>query len=64
MNSLVRFSYGHLHMDMPVLANQQRPILHKLCVNIAYNLEDLPGVMDDRERWRQRVKELHAVFAT
>ena len=43
-------------MDMPVLANQQRLTGCKL--------EDLPEMMDDRNGWQERVRELHAVNTT
>ena len=40
-------------MDVPVLANQQE-FINISSVDLGYNLEDLLGVMDDRDRWRER----------
>ena len=46
-------------MDMPVQADQQ-----------GCNLENLPGAMDDRDRWkerereRERVRKIRAVSTT
>ena len=41
-----------------------RTYLHQLCVDIEYSLEDLPEVMDDRNRWRERIRDIHAVSTT
>ena len=32
----------------------------KLCADTRCSLEDLPGVMDDRDRWQERVREIRA----
>ena len=32
--------------------------LHQFCVDTGYSIEDLPIVMNDRDRWQERVKEL------
>ena len=37
-----------------------RTYIQQLCANIGYSLEDLPGVMDDRDGWQERVREIHA----
>ena len=45
------FCNGPLHMDVLVLADPQRHFastLYKGC-----NLVDLPGVIDDGDRWRE-----------
>ena len=34
--------------------------IQQLCVDTGCSLEDLPGAMDDRERWRERVREIGA----
>ena len=54
-NSEATFSYGLLHIDAPLLVDQQK---HSpaLC-----HLEDLPRAMIDRDGWQERVKEIHAV---
>ena len=44
-------------------ANAGRPArkyIQQLCVDTGYSLEDLPGAMDDREEWRERVREIYA----
>ena len=38
--------------------------LHQLCADTRCNLEDLPGVMDDRDGWQERARELHAISVT
>ena len=38
-----------------------KPYLHKCCMDTGYSLEDLPGMIDDRDRWRERVREIHAI---
>ena len=37
-----------------------RTYIQQLCANTGYSLEDLPGAMDDRDRWWERVREIHA----
>ena len=41
-----------------------RTYIQQLCVNTGYSLEDLPGAMDDKEGWRERVREICAGTAT
>ena len=41
-----------------------RTYIQQLCVDTGCNLEDLPRTMDDRERWRERVREIRADSAT
>ena len=43
-----------------------RTYLHQLCIDTKGNLEELPGAMDDRDRWeeRMRVREICTVSAT
>ena len=50
------FFYGPLIMDVPVLANQRKPI-NNLFADTGCNLEDLPGVMNDRDKSRERERE-------
>ena len=35
-----------------------RTYIQQLCANIGYSLEDLPGAMDDRDGWWERVREI------
>ena len=37
-----------------------RTYIQQLCADIGCSLEDLPGAMDDREGWRERVREIYA----
>ena len=55
---------GPLHMDIPVLASQQEPTKNQLCTETGCSLEDLSGVMDDRDELWERVKEIHANSTT
>ena len=38
--------------------------LHHLCADTGCSLENVPGVMDERDGWRERVLELYAVWMT
>ena len=43
-------------------AKAEQPVriyIQQLCVDIGYSLEDLPGVMDNRDGWRERVREIY-----
>ena len=37
-----------------------RTYIHQLCADTGCSPEDLPKAMDDRERWRERVRNIHA----
>ena len=52
-SSLVMYSYGPLHM-----ANQKQG--DQLCEDTGCSPEDLPKAINDREGWRERVKDIHA----
>ena len=54
------FFYGPLHMNVPVLADQQELIY--ISADTWYSLEDLLGVMDYRDEWRESSND--AVTAT
>ena len=41
-----------------------RSYIQQLCADTGYSLEDLSGVMDDRDGWRERVREIHASSTT
>ena len=41
-----------------------RIYVQQLCADKGCSLEDLPEAMDDREEWRERVREIHADGAT
>ena len=50
-NSSVTFFNGLLHMDIRVLADQQKYI-HSFCADTGYHQEDLSRVMANRNVWR------------
>ena len=35
-----------------------RSYIQQLCTDTGYSLEDLPGAVDDRDGWRERVREI------
>ena len=41
-----------------------RTYIQQLCANIGCNLEGLPEAMDDRDGWRERVREIRASNTT
>ena len=41
-----------------------RTYLHLVCVDTGCNLEDMQGVVDDRDRWRKKVREICADSTT
>ena len=47
-----------LHMDEPW--RPARTYLQQLCADMWCSPEDLPEAMDHRERWQERVKDIHA----
>ena len=52
-------SYGRTKVGRPA-----RTYIQQLCDNARCSLEDLPGAMDDREGWWERVREIRASSAT
>ena len=50
------FSKGLIHIDTPVLADQQKKNLN---LYTGCRLEDLPSVISERERWWERIKEIY-----
>ena len=61
-NSKSTFSYGPLHTDVQVLADQQE--LEQLCADAGYSQEDLLNAMDVRDEWRERLREIRASSTT
>ena len=47
-------SQGRAKVGQPV-----RTYIQQLCADKRYGLEDLPGAIDDRGGWRERVREIH-----
>ena len=52
-------SYGHAKVGWPA-----RTYLQQLCADMGCSLEDLPGAMDNRDEWWERVREIHASSMT
>ena len=52
---------------LPWIPSHGRPALtyiQQLCANTGCSTEDLPGAMDDRDEWRERVREINASSVT
>ena len=52
MNSKVTLLNGPVHMDVAMLAEEKNHLL-QLCADKRYSLEDLLGVMEDLNGWRE-----------
>ena len=52
---IATFSYIPQQMDAPGLGDQKE--LNQLCVDIGRSLEVLPGLMKNRDGWRERERE-------
>ena len=52
-------SHGRAKVGRPA-----RTYIQQLCADTRRSLEDLPGAMDNRDRWRERVREICASSAT
>ena len=50
------YSYGPLHMAR----RPARTYLQQLCEDTGCSPEDLPKAMNDREEWRERVRDIRA----
>ena len=48
----------------PNVGQPAKNYIHQFYANTVYSLEDLSGVIDDRNRWRESVKEFCAVNMT
>ena len=52
-------TYGHAKAGRPA-----RTYIQQLCEDTGCNCEDLPEAMNDREKWRERVKDIRASCTT
>ena len=50
-------------MNVPVLADQQELIYNISLRTQDVGLKDMPRAMDDRDGWRERIRETRAVKA-
>ena len=48
----------------PLHGRPARIYIQQLCADTGCSLEDLPEAMDDREGWRERIREIRADSAT
>ncbi len=52
-------TYGQAKVGRPA-----RTYIQHLCEDTVCNPEDLPGAMNDREKWRERVRDIRASGTT
>ena len=52
-------AYGQAKAGRPA-----RTYIQQLCEDMGYSPEDLPEAMKDREKWRERVRDIHASGTT
>ena len=52
-------TYGYAKAGRPA-----RTYIQQLCEDTGCNPEDLPGAMNDREKWRERVRDIRASGVT
>ncbi len=63
-NSSVMYSYGPLHMAEQKAGRPARTYIQQLCGDTGCSPEDLPEVMNDWEKWRERVRDIRASGTT
>ena len=54
------YSCGPPSHERPKIRRSVWTYLQQLYADTGCSLDDLPGAMDDRYRWRERVREIHA----
>ena len=47
-------------MDEQKLDDKLETYIQQLCADTGCRLDDLPGVIDERDEWRERVREILA----
>ena len=52
-------TYGRTKAGQPA-----RTYIQRLCEDTGCSLEDLPEAMNDREKWRERIRDIHATSTT
>ena len=59
------YSYGHPHMAKQKQGDHLEPTyIQQLCEDMGCSPEDLPKVMSDREKWRERDRDIRASGTT
>ena len=59
-SSLVMYSYGPPTYSRTKAGRSARTYIQKLCEDTGCTHEDLPEAMNDREKWRERVRDIRA----
>ncbi len=54
------YSYGPPHMAGQNAGRPARTYIQQLCEDTGCSPEDLPEAMNDREKWRERVRDIRA----
>ena len=57
------YSYGSPHMAVQKQDDPARTYIQQLCEDTGCCPEDLPRAMNDREEWRERVRDIRATSA-
>ena len=58
------YSNGTPHMAEQKTGRPPRTYIQQQCEDTGYIPEDLPEVMNDREKWRERVRDIRASSMT
>ena len=58
------FSYEPLSHEWASVGRPVRIYQPQLCTDTGCSLEDLPEAMDDRDKWWERVREIHGSGTT
>ena len=58
ISNTLRWTPTHGHT---IVGRPGRTCINQLCVVTRSSLEELRGAMDDRDGWREKVKQLHAI---
>ena len=54
------YSYGPPNIDRAKAGRPARTYIQQLCEDTGCSPEDLPEAMNDREKWRERVRDICA----
>ena len=54
------YSYGSPHMAAQKAGRPARTYIQQLCEDTGCCPEDLPRAMNDRDEWRERVRDIRA----
>ena len=58
------YSYRPPHMVQAKAGRPARTYIQQLCEDTGCSPEDLPEAMNDREKWRERVKDIRDIGMT